>query len=49
MAIMGASRKSVLSALVGMTISFISSLTASAIGWSVPRQPTRLGPMRTCI
>src|SRR6187549_3377482 len=36
-------------ALRGTTISFKSILMTSANGCSTPFQPTRFGPMRTCI
>ncbi len=45
----GASRNRNLFAFVGSTISFRSILMTSANGWSKPFQPTRFGPMRTCI
>ncbi len=45
----GAVRNRNLFAFVGTTISFKSILMTSANGWSKPFQPTRFGPMRTCI
>ena len=49
MVIMGPSTKRPLLAAVGMMISLVSNLSASAIGWSKPNGPTRLGPRRICV
>ena len=35
--------------LVGTIISFVNNFSASAIGCSQPRGPTRFGPIRTCM
>ena len=45
----GAVRNKNLFAFDGTTISFRSILMTSANGCSTPFQPTRFGPMRTCI
>ena len=36
-------------AALGLMSSLVKSLSASAIGCSRPKGPTRLGPMRTCM
>ena len=45
----GALQKTSLSASSGMMSSLISSLSASAKGWSNPCGPTRMGPRRICM
>jgi len=49
MVMIGPSTKRPLLAAVGMMISFVSSFSASAIGCSRPKGPTRLGPSRICV
>lgn len=34
---------------VGFVVSFVISFRPSAMGWSRPRGPTKLGPFRSCI
>ena len=48
-AMIGATKKTSLSTLVGTMSSFSGSLSASAIGCSRPHGPARLGPGRFCI
>ncbi len=43
----GAIRWTQLSAECGTMSSFVTSLIASAIGWSSPNGPTRFGPIRS--
>ena len=45
----GASRKTTLSAALGIRSSLSASLTPSASDWSRPKGPLTLGPMRCCI
>ncbi len=45
----GASMNTNFSALAGVRSSLAKSLRTSAMGWSTPRGPTRLGPIRTCM
>ena len=49
MVMIGPSTNRPLLAAVGMMISLVSSLSASAIGCSKPNGPTRLGPSRICV
>ncbi|MCY1555278.1 hypothetical protein D9M68_919220 [compost metagenome] len=49
MAMIGPRRNSPLAAALGLMISLVSNLIASAIGCSRPNGPTRLGPRRTCM
>ena len=48
-AMIGARRKTTLSAAVGMRSSLSASFTPSASDWSRPKGPCTLGPMRCCI
>src|SRR5215203_331433 len=48
-AMYGAKKKIQRSAFSGMKSSLVSSLSPSAIGWSSPHGPTRIGPSRACI
>src|SRR6185503_8186038 len=48
-AIYGAKKKIQRSAFSGMKSSLVSSLRPSAIGWSSPHGPTRIGPSRACM
>ncbi len=48
-AMTGASRKTTLSAALGMMSSFSASFTPSASDWSRPKGPCTLGPIRCCI
>lgn len=34
---------------VGLVVSFVINFRPSAIGWSRPRGPTKLGPLRSCM
>ena len=43
---MGTARKVIRSALAGVRSSLVSSLTRSAMGWSIPKGPHLLGPTR---
>ena len=43
----GANRNTARFAPDGITVSFISSLRPSAIGWSRPNGPTTFGPLRS--
>ena len=45
---MGAKRKTVRLAPLGITVSLKKSLSPSAIGWRSPKGPTTLGPLRSC-
>jgi len=47
--ISGATKKTILSAAVGMMSSLSISFTPSASDWSMPQGPVRLGPMRCCM
>src|SRR6185369_653162 len=48
-AMYGAKKKIQRSAFSGMKSSLVSSLSPSAIGWSNPHGPTRIGPRRACM
>src|SRR5262249_8165753 len=48
-AMYGATKKIQRSAFSGMKSSLVSSFNPSAIGWSSPHGPTRIGPSRACI
>ena len=45
----GARWKMTLFASAGMNSSLKNSLSTSAMGWSSPKGPTRLGPVRACM
>ena len=49
MVMIGPRTKRPLLAAVGMMISLVSNLSASAIGCSKPNGPVRFGPTRTCV
>src|SRR6185369_2012084 len=48
-AMYGAKKKIQRSAFSGMKSSLVSSFRPSAIGWSSPHGPTRIGPSRACM
>src|SRR5689334_25084038 len=48
-AMYGAKKKIQRSAFSGMKSSFVSNFNPSAIGWSSPHGPTRIGPSRACM
>src|SRR5215211_7069725 len=48
-AMYGAKKKIQRSAFSGMKSSFVSNFRPSAIGWSSPHGPTRIGPSRACM
>src|ERR1041384_3118185 len=48
-AMYGAKKKIQRSAFSGMKSSLVSNFNPSAIGWSSPHGPTRIGPSRACM
>ena len=45
----GENKNNILSDFEGKIVSLKNNFNPSAMGWSIPKNPTKLGPIRSCI